>query len=72
MRTHHYGLPFRTFNPTHLHNVALIMTGCCECQVTEERQFIPLWRWHFYGIGASDIAVICTIADCWGVGKSRM
>lgn len=49
---------------THLDNVALIMTGCCECQVTEERQFIPLWRWHFYGIGASNIAIISPIADC--------
>lgn len=49
---------------THLDYVALIMAGRGECQVTQEGQFIPLWRWHFYGIGASNITIVSPIADC--------
>lgn len=52
---------------THLDDVALIMARRGECQVTQERQFIPLWRWHPYGIGASNITIVCPIADCWCV-----
>lgn len=49
---------------THLDYVTLVMAGRGECQVAQEGQFIPLWRWHFYGIGASNITIVRPIADC--------